>query len=202
MGPSDRSSRPVCPPINRMCSQVFAKEQVKYVHSSPSSGYPDISFTTMLIQKCFLVVTKNYGCQIVCLGMSHLCPVLDVPSTGSSITWVLSHCSWHTLSYKVLHCDCHSSLLLVLRSSWRLCLLLLPACISLTLAYHPQSNCQAACLNQDLGHNLESCYSHNDHQWSKFLPLVEYIQISFCIPRLTSHPSSVFCNTSLLCWTY
>ncbi|KAK3541249.1 hypothetical protein QTP86_016910, partial [Hemibagrus guttatus] len=50
--------------------------------------------------------------------------------------------------------------------------------ISLSSSYHPQSNGQAKCLNQEIGWFLRAYCSRDHQQWSDFLPWAEYTQNS------------------------
>ncbi|KAK3566144.1 hypothetical protein QTP86_028465, partial [Hemibagrus guttatus] len=50
--------------------------------------------------------------------------------------------------------------------------------VSLSSGYHPQSNGQAECLNQEIGRFLRSYCSREQQQWSEFLPWAEYAQNS------------------------
>ncbi|KAK3545647.1 hypothetical protein QTP70_009097 [Hemibagrus guttatus] len=50
--------------------------------------------------------------------------------------------------------------------------------VSLSSGYHPQSNGQAECLNQEIGRFLRSYCSREQQRWSEFLPWAEYAQNS------------------------
>ncbi|KAK3539334.1 hypothetical protein QTP70_001208 [Hemibagrus guttatus] len=50
--------------------------------------------------------------------------------------------------------------------------------VSLSSAYHPQSNGQAERLNQEIGRFLRTYCSREQHRWSEFLPWAEYAQNS------------------------
>ncbi len=56
--------------------------------------------------------------------------------------------------------------------------------VSLTSGYHPQSNGQVECLNQEIGRYLRTYCSREQHRWSEFLPWAEYAQNSI------THPST------------
>ncbi|KAK3509394.1 hypothetical protein QTP70_033161 [Hemibagrus guttatus] len=50
--------------------------------------------------------------------------------------------------------------------------------VSLSSGYHPQSNGQVECLNQEIGRFLRSYCSREQQRWSEFLPWAEYAQNS------------------------
>ncbi len=50
--------------------------------------------------------------------------------------------------------------------------------VSLRSGYHPQSNGQVECLNQEIGRYPRTYCSREQHRWSEFLPWAEYAQNS------------------------
>ncbi|KAK3563896.1 hypothetical protein QTP86_004831 [Hemibagrus guttatus] len=61
---------------------------------------------------------------------------------------------------------------------WRALCMRLDIGVSLSSSHHPQSNGQAECLNQEIGHFLRSYCSREQQRWSEFLPWAEYAQNS------------------------
>ncbi|XP_051516686.1 uncharacterized protein LOC127419376 [Myxocyprinus asiaticus] len=71
---------------------------------------------------------------------------------------------------------------------WTAFFRLLNVNISLTSGYHPQSNGQTECLNQELTKFLRMYCQQNQADWSRFLPWAEYAQTSIFKPSTKLTP--------------
>ncbi|KAK3516425.1 hypothetical protein QTP70_011959 [Hemibagrus guttatus] len=74
---------------------------------------------------------------------------------------------------------------------WRAFNIQLGVNVNLNSSYHPQSNGQNECLNQEIGRYLRSYSSREQQRWSEFLLWAEYAQNSLIrssMGRTTVHP--------------
>lgn len=84
---------------------------------------------------------------------------------------------------------------------WKAFCKLMGATVSLSSAYHPQSNGQSECLNQESEKAPRCLMAQTPAQWSKNLMRVEFAKLCLLFPQV-SHPFNVYMDCNHPCFPH
>ncbi|KAL0152240.1 hypothetical protein M9458_051963 [Cirrhinus mrigala] len=148
-----------CPPGKHYVPAPLRQRVLKWVHSSLSSGHPDLppsnEFTTILT----IIDRFSKSCRLI--------PLKGLP-TAMETALALFH---HVFRVYGLPEDIVSDRGTQFTSQvWRTFCKHLDINVSLTSGYHPQANGQVERLNQEIGRYLRTYCNREQHRWSEFLP--------------------------------